>query len=62
MAIRSNRALRDARRYELILLDTFDGDYIPEHLMTLEYLVQARQLLAPRERSRRQYVLHQSTL
>ena len=47
MAIRSNRALRDARRYELILLDTFDGDYIPEHLMTLEYLVQARQLLAP---------------
>ena len=48
MAIRSNRALRDARRYELILLDTFDGDYIPEHLMTLEYLMQARQLLAPR--------------
>ena len=40
------RAIRDGQRYELILLDTFDGDYIPEHLMTLEFLVQARQLLA----------------
>lgn len=43
----TRRAVRDGRRYELILLDTFDGDYIPEHLMTLECLVQVRQLLAP---------------
>ena len=43
----TRRALRDGNRYGLILLDTFDGDYIPEHLMTLEYLHQARQLLAP---------------
>ena len=43
----ARRAVRDGLRYELILLDTFDGDYIPEHLMTLEYLEQTRQLLAP---------------
>ena len=43
----TRRAVRDGQRYELILLDTFDGDYIPEHLMTLEYLEQTRQLLAP---------------
>ena len=43
----ARRAIRDGQRYELILLDTFDGDYIPEHLMTLEYLEQMRQLLAP---------------
>ena len=43
----ARRAIRDGRRYELILLDTFDGDYIPEHLMTLEYLEQMRQLLSP---------------
>ena len=43
----TRRALRDGKRYELILLDTFDGDYIPEHLMTLEYLQETRQLLAP---------------
>ena len=43
----TRRALRDGKRYELILLDTFDGDYIPEHLMTLEYLQETRGLLAP---------------
>ena len=43
----TRRAIRDGKRYELILLDTFDGDYIPEHLMTLEYLQETRQLLAP---------------
>ncbi len=43
----TRRAVRDGQRYELILLDTFDGDYIPEHLMTLEYLQQTRRLLAP---------------
>ena len=43
----TRRALRDGKRYELILLDTFDGDYIPEHLMTLEYLQETRRLLTP---------------
>ncbi len=43
----TRRAIRDGKRYEMIMLDTFDGDYIPEHLMTLEYLRETRQLLAP---------------
>lgn len=43
----TRRALRRGQRYDLILLDTFEGDYIPEHLMTLEYLRETRQLLAP---------------
>lgn len=39
-------AARDTR-YDLILLDAFNGDYIPEHLMTREYLLETRKLLAP---------------
>ena len=32
-------------RYDLIMLDAFNGDYIPEHLMTREFLQEARELL-----------------
>lgn len=39
-------ALRDAQ-YDLILLDAFNGDYIPEHLMTREYLEEVQALMAP---------------
>lgn len=39
-------ALRGAR-YDLILLDAFNGDYIPEHLMTREYLEETPGLLTP---------------
>jgi spermidine synthase len=39
------RAAFRARRYDLILLDAFNGDYIPEHLMTREYLSETRALL-----------------
>jgi spermidine synthase len=38
--------LRD-ERYDLIMLDAFNGDYIPEHLMTAEYLEETQALLAP---------------
>lgn len=41
------RAALDDRRYDLILLDAFTADYIPEHLMTVEYLDETRALLAP---------------
>lgn len=34
-------------RYDLIILDAFNGDYIPEHLMTMEYLQEMRELLTP---------------
>jgi spermidine synthase len=39
------RADGRSRRYDLIMLDAFNGDYIPEHLMTREYLLEARGLL-----------------
>ena len=33
--------------YDLILLDAYGGDYIPEHLMTAEFLEEVAGLLAP---------------
>ncbi len=39
------RAAAAPRRYDLIMLDAFNGDYIPEHLMTREYLQETRELL-----------------
>ena len=39
------RALAEPTRYDLIMLDAFNGDYIPEHLMTREFLQEARDLL-----------------
>lgn len=41
------RALRQSQRYDYILLDAFNGDYIPEHLMTLEFLSESKRLLRP---------------
>ena len=40
------RALLSGERYDFILLDAFTGDYIPEHMMTREYLLECRRLLA----------------
>lgn len=41
------RALREQRRYDLIMLDAFDHEYIPEHLLTREFLTEVKTLLAP---------------
>ena len=41
----TKRALIRGDRYDLIILDAFNGDYIPEHLMTREYLQETRTLL-----------------
>jgi spermidine synthase len=41
----TKRALLRDRRYDLIVLDAFNGEYIPEHLMTQEYLTETKQLL-----------------
>ena len=41
------RAARRGSRYDLIILDAFNGDYIPEHLMTREFLAETRGLLSP---------------
>jgi spermidine synthase len=41
------RALREQRRYDVIMLDAFDHEYIPEHLLTREFLTEIKTLLAP---------------
>ncbi len=41
----TKRALAAGTTYDLIMLDAFNGDYIPEHLMTREYLEETRRLL-----------------
>jgi spermidine synthase len=41
------RLLRTDKRYELIMLDAYDHQYIPEHLLTRDFLLQVRALLAP---------------
>jgi spermidine synthase len=41
------RAHRDGLQYDMVMLDAFDVDYIPEHLMTLEFLQHVRGILAP---------------
>jgi len=40
-------ALREGRSYDLILLDAYDHEYIPEHLLTREYLFEVKRLLTP---------------
>ncbi len=44
----TRRAKKKGQRYDLILLDAFNGEYIPEHLMTREYLEDNRQMLTER--------------
>ena len=41
------RAKIKGQHYDLVVLDAFNGDYIPEHLMTVEYLQEMRDLLTP---------------
>ena len=43
----TRRAQRAGSRYDLIMLDAFNGDYIPEHLMTAEFLGEVKALLTP---------------
>lgn len=40
------RAIKQNKKYDLILLDAFNSDYIPEHMMTKEYLEEVKQLSA----------------
>lgn len=42
------RAIKAETHYDMILLDAFTGDYIPEHLMTREFLQEAKALLSAR--------------
>lgn len=40
------RAALDDVKYDYIVLDAFTGDYIPEHLLTREFLLEVKQILA----------------
>ena len=41
------RAVREQRQYDFVMLDAFDHEYIPEHLLTQEFLREVKALLAP---------------
>jgi len=41
----TRRAVAKGEKYDLIILDAFTGEYIPEHLMTLEFMQDVATLL-----------------
>jgi spermidine synthase len=41
------RALRAGRTYDLVMLDAYDHEYIPEHLLTREFLEEVKQVMMP---------------
>lgn len=41
------RAGLRGEQFDLVILDAFNGEYIPEHLMTQEFLEEVKQLLPP---------------
>lgn len=43
----TRRALIEDKRYDIIFLDAYNGEYIPEHLMTVEFLRDVKNLLTP---------------
>lgn len=43
----AKRAGKADQRYDLIMLDAFDHQYIPEHLLTQEFLLEIKKLLTP---------------
>jgi spermidine synthase len=45
--VQVKRALREQKRYDLVMLDAFDHEYIPEHLLTQEFLKEVKSLLTP---------------
>ena len=40
------RAIKNKQQFDWIILDAFNGDYIPEHLLTVEFLAEAKTLLS----------------
>ncbi|MEO6079662.1 MAG: fused MFS/spermidine synthase [Steroidobacteraceae bacterium] len=41
------RAAREGKKYDLVMLDAFDHEYIPEHLLTREFLTEVKSILSP---------------
>ena len=40
------RAIKKNKNFDWIILDAFNGDYIPEHLLTVEFLTEIKTLLS----------------
>jgi len=40
------RAIKRKQQFDWIILDAFNGDYIPEHLLTVEFLAEVKTLLS----------------
>ena len=40
--------LKEGARYDLVMLDAFTDQYIPEHLLTREFLTEVKSILTPR--------------
>jgi spermidine synthase len=41
------RAIKKGMKYDLIMLDAFDHEYIPEHLLTKEFLREVKKVMTP---------------
>jgi spermidine synthase len=41
------RAIKEGVQYDMVILDAFNGDYIPEHMLTKEFLEEVKQILTP---------------
>jgi spermidine synthase len=41
------RAIQKGTQYDLVMLDAFDHDYIPEHLLTQEFLREVKKVMTP---------------
>ncbi len=40
-------AVKAGKTWDLVMLDAFTGDYIPEHMMTVEFLLEVKDIVAP---------------
>lgn len=41
------RAIQKGAKYDLVMLDAFDHEYIPEHLLTKEFLSEVKKIMTP---------------
>jgi spermidine synthase len=41
------KAMKDGPQYDLVMLDAFEDDYIPEHLLTQEFLQEVKSIMVP---------------
>lgn len=40
-------AIKEGAQYDIVILDAFNGDYIPEHMLTKDFLEEVKQILTP---------------